>query len=370
MSSQRWAFLLILGVLLLVSVQTVFGLFREVNLAGAFLQYSYETLGPKTWFSGEFQQAADRKTTSDFGFRSYMVRSFNQVNYSVFGTINPQVREGREGMLFEAAYERAVCGNDRLSDEWLETKTDSLARLDSLLQARGKKLYVLIAPNKWRYHSDRAPWSCKPSASTNYTSLLRQLHSREVATIDCIELFETWKATTPHPLHAPSGTHWSIYGAWRVADRLNDRLKQDGFSMPVLQLDSLELVDESRNTDKDLFDLLNVLQKAPRTPLAYPHVSTLEDSQTKSVVIGDSYYWTFFYLDLHDQLWAEDSPFLYYDQYRAPGSGERVEIEPGQREQWLKEADVVIVMVNEPAIPRLGYGFLEGAIQFLEQQPI
>lgn len=367
MSKGKWPFSLVLVALAALFVQSVFRPMKELVLAGADPVYPKRELSTKNWFEGRFQKAFDRKTACTFGFRSNTVQLFNQLDYSLFGTMNPQVLKGEDDFLFERVYETPVCAKDLADPSLLQAKADSISELDRLLKLRGKQLYLMIAPNKWRYHSDKAPWSCEPAAETNYSRFKELLKTHEIRTIDCIDLFEQWKDTTQHPLYAQSGTHWSVYGAWQVVQYLHRALEKDGFTMPSLELTALEVIDEPRNTDKDLHDLLNVMVKAPRFDLAYPHVTTSEDPSTKALIIADSYYWTFVYLHLHDKLWAAESPFLYYNNFRYRDFYTKEAIEEGQREQWLDDSNIVLLFVHEPTIDEAGYGFLEGAIAHLQQ---
>lgn len=361
-------FWFILTALLLIFVQTVFEPFQKIPLAGAAPAYKEPELNVDSWFDGQYQKRTERKLTATFGFRENFIRVWNQLRYSLFNEVNPQVVIGADGYLFEAGYQKPLCGDDLLPQSKIEQKVDSLQMLSELLEQQGKQLYVFIAPNKWRFHAELAPKSCEWTDETNYTRFKSELEKSGVSTIDCIELFEEWKADSEYALYAHQGTHWSIFGGWKAALELRNRLAADGFDLPKIEVSELEETSKPRNTDKDLQELLNVMQPPAEYPLAYPKLTAVKPSNTKAIIIGDSYYWTFIYLDLHEKLWADDSPFLYYNRSRVLDYETKVEIDDAQRLQWLDEADVVIIMTHEPSLPKLGYGFQRFAIPHLAQQ--
>lgn len=358
--------MIVLAALLFLLVQSIFSPFREITLAGADPVYPKRELTSENWFSGEYQRALARKVTCTYGLRGHIVRLFNQLDFSLLGTMNPQVVKGEDDFLFEPVYQNPVCGKDLMEESTIEAKVDSLSYLDQLLREQGKKLYVMMAPNKWRYHSAKAPWTCEQASETNYDRFRALMTAKEVSTIDCIQLFEQWRDSAEYPLYAQSGTHWSIYGAWRVSQYLRDTVHADGFRMPELEAVSIDVINEPRNTDKDLHDLLNVLEKAPKTDLAYPHAVASEAPSTRAMIVADSYYWTFVYLELHDKLWAAESPFLYYNNFRYKDFYTKEVIEKGDRAKWLTDTDIVLIMLHEPALHEVGYGFLSEAIQLLE----
>jgi hypothetical protein len=312
-----------------------------------------------------FQKQVDHWTTKKFGFRELSVRAYNQVLYSVFNEVTHFIERGRDGYLFEKNYRKSVCGENLISQSELELKLDSMNVLASLLADKGKKLIVLIAPNKYRFYSEKVDLECNPD-QTNYGLFKAGFEKADYTVFDFIELFPKMK--TEYPLMPRSGTHWSLYGAFMSATMVQDSLVRWGYAGAPLEISAFETDIHPRETDKDLHDLLNVMTFAPAEELAYPKSDYHDEKKPRILVVGDSFYETFYRNGIHSNVYHKESKHLYYNkkmfgQDRSTGqliNQHDVAIE-------LEKSDVVMIVSNEVALGTFGWGFLTDAIDILNE---
>ena len=316
---------------------------------------------------GEWQKHQSMQSTRTFAFRAQCARIYNQLNYSFFGETTYFIEAGKDGYLFEKVYSASVCGENFAGHEKLTNQLDSLDRLDQLLKSRGKRLIVLLAPNKYRFFREKVDLDCDQE-QTNYDVIRTLLDQKQIETIDCNRLFQDKDAT--YPLFSKNGTHWSIYGAGQVAKELQNMLVEGGYSDGVLSEQSIEMDEFPRYTDKDLHDLLNIMQLPPKETLAYPTYQWSGQKKPRTLIVGDSYYMTFYYLNLHETMFAADSKFFHYAKEQVgvnPTIGEPLTSEMIAAE--LDRSDVIILESNEDALSKFGWGFISKAVEMLESEP-
>lgn len=358
------AFIGSVGVLTVLFIQSVFSPFRKANLSGEEMVPIATEWSLNSFKNGEFQQSVEARILRKFGFRTQTVRFFNQLVYSAFGETTYFIEEGKDGYLFEKIYAKSVCGEDFIGLEDLNLKVDSLEHLNDLLEKHGKKLIVLFAPNKYRFFQDKIDVNCEPE-QTNYQVIRGRLEQSNIEVIDANTWFKT--INSDYPLIPKVGTHWSFYGAGLIAQQLQERLVRCGVSEGLLLQESMDVVENPRQTDKDLFDLLNIMSYPPTENLAYPTLKLNSTKKPKALTIGDSYYLTFYHLGLHRELFAEGSKFFHYMKEEVgddPTIGTRLTTETIYDE--LTTSDIVILESNEVALNKFGWGFMAKAIHILE----
>lgn len=340
-----------LVLLLLAGVQTVFRPFKTIPLAGAEFVPNAKSLNIDHWISMDWQRNAEQRLKKTFGFRPHFVRVYNQVLYSLFDEINPQV-VAKGDTLFERGYLPSILGQDFLGEAEIDLKFDSLTQFQNQLNSRGKQLFIIIAPNKWRtFHAYDSL-----GANTNYASVMKRFKQGGFNVIDALDYFVQHNASSPYPLHSKQGTHWSIYGAFTSAMMLQQKLQKHGIVCPKMLVDSMEIAGP-RNTDKDLRDLLNVMMPPKKEQLAYPKLSFKGDTKPKALVIGDSYYWSYYYLGIHQGMFAENSPFFYYNKSVVYDDvNAKQPLSKAIRDQAFAEAEVVILVMSEPSLKWFGFG--------------
>lgn len=343
----------------LLLVQSAFHPIREVRLAGAEHQIKFKGGNLDDWMDRTAQNSLEHQAKSSFGFRPALVRFMNQLRLTFLDEHNPNVVFGKEGYYFEEGYRASVCGLDFIGEEAIDAKVDSLDRFRNHLLLEGKKLVILIAPNKWRTHRKKIDWDCKPK-TTNYEMFVDKLKHRGYSICDEIDLFQYEQSQRPpHPLHSKQGTHWSIFGAALSADHLWMTFAQEGVKLPEFRIDNEEVDSIPRNTDKDLHDLLNIMASPKKERLAYPEFKFNQSYKPRVTVIGDSYYQTYYYLGLHQGFFNMDSKYFYYNKsYYGENLEQREVLTDEVRRQEIEASDAVLLVISEPSLKWFGYGIL------------
>lgn len=344
----------------LVCFQTAFDLFPETPLHGYVPKLELPEASLAAWTEGEFQETIETRNRGHFGFRAPIVRFVNQIRYTFFGEHNEQVVVGTDGVLFEEAYRASVCGKDYIGDVEVSKNIKKIEAFYNELSKRGKKLVIMIAPNKWRTFHDLIDWDCKAKRS-NYSKIIPVLRERGFAVCDLVDVFQyEHEQGTSFPLHSRQGTHWSVFGAASSVDYLRFSFAEQGITLPKAKIESTEESELPRGTDKDLHELLNLMQNPDQEKLGYPELAFSEGSKLRVLVVGDSYYWNYYDLGVHDGLFAPGSKFFYYNRTMVEfDPGIRTEITPELRKRELNDSDVVLLVMSEPSLKKFGFGLLE-----------
>ena len=348
-----------------IMIQSIFHPFKSVSLSGEEWVPEIDSLSIATFENLSFQKQVDHWTSKKFGFREVMVRFYNQVLYWTFGECTYFIEIGDDCFLFEKDYRDSACGENLIPKVEIELKLDSLEILSDFLNERGKKLIVVVAPNKYRYYPDKVSLNCD-DRETNYSHFTAGFNHSKYAVFDCIELFP--KMTSQYPLVPKSGTHWSLYGAFRTAQLIQDSLVKWEFAGAPLEISAIEIDDTPRQTDKDLHDLLNIMTYAPKEELAYPYTDYHNPKKPRMLIVGDSFYESFYRLNIHSDVYDPESKLLYYNQ-KMFGRGRNISREFNADDLFVElyNTDVVMIVSNEGALKNFGWGFLTDAIQLLHE---
>ena len=346
-----------MALFMLLLVQSAFHPIKVIQLAGA--EHITELKGQKLdyWIDRTAQNSIEHQAKSSFGFRPALVRFMNQLRLTLLDEHNSNVLFGEDGYYFEEGYRFSVCGLDFIGEEAIDAKVDSLDHFRNQLLLEGKKLVILIAPNKWRTHRNKIDWECKPKM-TNYEMIVDKLKHRGYSICDEIDLFRYERSQRPpHPLHSKQGTRWSIFGAALSADHLWMTFAQEGVNLPEFTIENEEIDSVPRNIDKDLHDLLNIMASPKKERLAYPEFKFNQAYKPRVTVIGDSYYQSYYYLGLHQGLFSMDSKYFYYNKsYYGENLEQKEALTDEIRRQEIEASDAVLLVMSEPSLKWLGYG--------------
>jgi len=172
---------LLLLMLLLPAFQRELQLFKEKPLTGAFVEMEKPTFGTvswENWLSGAFQADFDSRLEHSIGFRNSLIRTNNQLQYSLFGLANADgVIAGSRGELFEEDYIRAYMGAFFVGESVWEQKAHKLKAIQDSLQKLGKSMAVVFAPGKGSFYPEKFPtkYRHKERKLSNYTYFRDQL---------------------------------------------------------------------------------------------------------------------------------------------------------------------------------------------------
>jgi len=359
---------ILLGILLLVLLLPL--LF--FNRVGAPLANHKPAGDPKwswsRWFSGDFQEDAASRLNEQFGGRNTLVRLNNQKEYSLFKIATARdVVIGKEGYLYEDTYLNTVTGRNYQGSKHFDEMGTKLALVRDSLAARGVDLLVVMAAGKGTYFPEYFPaaWDGPPPARTNEGELLRMLEEQNISYLNFNAWFKEMKDTVQYPLFPKAGIHWTKYGQYLVMDSLLNYLEQrHEVDLPDLVLDSIEVTAEQRGSEADIFRGLNILEEPNGFPLAYPtwHVEHPDKEQLKTLVIGDSFYWSLYLHQQFSKKFLGNGEFWYYFNRVMWNGQDDGSINDVQLPEDLLGYKQVILFETESHYHRLSNGFLEAAV--------
>lgn len=360
-------FLIVL--LILPGLQSKYGLIHEKVLTGAFKAPEDSTLKEFTfnsWFNGSFQDENNKYLEQHIGFRNYLIRFNNQINFTLFKQTNAEgVIVGQKSELFEEDYIKEYVGQYYIGDSvWLQ-KAKKLKAVQDTLSRLGKSLVVIFEPDKASFYPELLPskyGDLKKSVS-NYDEFSKQLKVAGVNVLDLNQYFISIKGKSEYPLFAKCGTHWSYYGSVLAADTtlkyLESLLRVD---LPDMRIVRNEVPDIPRHPDYDIGLALNLMYPIPQPKTANPILGFMKGpgkTRPHVLVVGDSFYFNW----LNNHIPAEtfsSCDFWYYNKniIRSDGSKAGVASDLDLRSEVMKR-DVIMIMVTGRFMHAFSWGFDE-----------
>ena len=318
----------------------------------------------RDWCDGSWQEAVSGYLAQNFGWRNDFVRYRNLKDFTFFGELHAaDVVAGKNDYFFEGSYLEAATGRSAKSIEHFEVFGEQLAMVDRYLSSLGTKLLVVMAPGKGSYFPEHwpQPYADLPPNPADEVNLLGILRARQIDYINFNQHFREIKDTVSYPLFPQQGIHWSTYGQLIAFDSVNHRLEQlTGQDLPELVIDGIEVSDEQRGDEADIFRGLNLPQAPSGYPLAYPNwrPDPTSTPAPKVLVIGDSFYWNLYFNLGYSQHFFNGGDFWYYFE-QALRSGANV----GNPKDFdlkaeLSTYDAVVLVGTEPHYWDIGQGFI------------
>ncbi|PIE55877.1 MAG: hypothetical protein CSA34_06955 [Desulfobulbus propionicus] len=384
-----------IGLLWIPTLQHSLGVLPQVELIGAEPPVPQAELTATAWFTGAFQRQYEQRRNIRFGLRPHLVKSYNQLQYSLFGRVTSgtgtSVIIGDDRWLYERTYVAKLNKPSADDGTLISTRVRQLRRLQDQLKARKKAFAYIIAPSKAEVYPEFIPsldWLRPPlqeNQETDYQQAVKALQQHGVHFVDCHALFARQKKENPAlHLFGPGGIHWNKYGvylAWQeLAALLNTQMSQ-----PV-RLPPLKAVERRRAepVEADLGRLLNLwdpvfISRATDYPVFHPQKSQDHREKPSFLIIGDSFLFTLVAVMAEARL-SEEVDALYYFKrsfhYPADnGTIDPVQVEShsiqGEPLDWdrlLLHKDAVILLSTEYWLPELGWGFVEAASGALEER--
>ncbi|MFT5997780.1 MAG: hypothetical protein ACI81P_000225 [Neolewinella sp.] len=320
------------------------------------------------WFSGGFQEDAAKRLNEQFGGRNNLVRLNNQKEYSLFNIATARdVVVGKKGYLYEDTYLNTVTGRNYQGPKHFDEMGERLTLVKDSLASHGVDLLVVMAAGKGTYFPEYFPpaWDGPAPAQTNEEELLRVLEDRAIPFLNFNDWFRKMKDTVQYPLFPKAGIHWTKYGQYLVMDSLLNYLEQrHDIDLPDLVLDAVEVSAEQRGSEADIFRGLNILQAPEGFPLAYPawHVEHPEKEQLKTLVIGDSFYWSLYLHQQFSKRFLGNGEFWYYFNRVMWNGRDDGSVQDVRLPDDLMSYKQVILFETESHYHRLSNGFLEAAV--------
>lgn len=365
---KKKLFIFIALLICLPGFQYYTSVIKVKKLKGWFTEEPNPVLTVEHWLDGSFQAKKEKHLKQKFGLRPDFVRINNQIDYSLFGELHANsVIVGQEEYLYELNYIKAYYGTDFIGDSIITEKIDKLSYIQTVLESKGKKLCVVIAPGKATYFPEYIPKHLQQDkpGQTNYASYIAQLNKTTIPLIDFQDWFLKNKSTTKYPLYAKGGIHWSRYGEILATDSIITYLGQlTNRQVPDLVIDQIEVSSKNQFRDYDIGEALNLLfkQSTSTYPMAYPTYHVESDSTTqpiKTLFVSDSFYWGMFNSGFSYSLFGHGQ-FWFYNQQIYPDSYKKaLNVSDIDLIQGVEAHDVVTLMSTDANLYKFAFGFID-----------
>ena len=363
---------LVLSVMALPMIQQNFMFADNGTLYGYIVNDSNEHFSLKKWWDGTYQEQKTKYLNDSIGFRPWLVRLHNEVDYELFKKSNaPSIVIGKHDHLYEPVYINEYCGkNNIITQELARERLIKLKKIQDTLTGMGITFIYVFAPSKAHFYPNDFPdtVTCSQPASGSFTLYKPIVDSLGINLIDFNKWFLTIKDTSKHLLMSKQGIHWSAYGAKLASDSLVRYIEQTrNIRMPHLIIRKLTRSIKPYNTSNDLALTLNLLfpHNGPDTITHLDDFVLESDNTTKpnAIYVGDSYLWTykeFYFMDyIH-----ENYEFWYYmnevwDKNTFAGKNEVIPFSQYNWQASLSKTDILILQLSEPNITTRTNSFIE-----------
>ncbi|MCK5839798.1 MAG: hypothetical protein KAG99_08115, partial [Bacteroidales bacterium] len=221
--------LVILVVLFLPMIQKPFPLVNIEPLKGSFIPEEEPWLVLKDYLSGAFQENYNTYLEENIGFRPWLVRVNNQINFSFFNITNASyVVVGKNNYLYEENYIKAYLGRDFLGREKWEEKIRKIVFVDKEFKKRKIDLIFILAPGKATFFPEYIPdeYNTNNKSISNHEYLLNAFEGEGINYIDFNTWFLSMKDTATYPLYPQCGIHWSAYGVALAIDSIKGYIEE------------------------------------------------------------------------------------------------------------------------------------------------
>ncbi|WP_022760430.1 alginate O-acetyltransferase AlgX-related protein [Butyrivibrio sp. AD3002] len=323
--------------------------------------------------NGETQTNLNTYIENNFGGRSLLIKLRSQLLYSGFGiSPNKNVVIGSNRFLFEPEYiYKELNIYQPAGDEYFDELMDKLEEIQNICEENGKELFVFVTPSKAYFCKDMIPrkyFELGNDEETNYQKFIRHIQERNLKYFDSHAYIEEHKNEIEAPVFYSTGIHWSHPWGNKCAIEfakyisLNSRYCLGNFSQEI----SRKETKKPDHPDADLYNSLNLFAK-PNNDIYYDSRITLESESDCPKVflrggsfmgqslraIGNAGAWdtaahfenNYCFVDNYSKT-MNFSAFDSYEEFESMG-------------EYLGQADILILEVNEAATPNMSWGFID-----------
>jgi hypothetical protein len=345
-----------------------FELFELKPLRGAIEKVEKKDFTYGGWFSAEYQSNMEKYIADKFGFRNFLIRFFNQIQFSFYKKASAKaVVVGKQNILYEIGYIYAYNGKNFIASPLVKSKARRIKALQDTLAKLNKSLIICLSPGKGTFYPEYFPsqYEANHTDSSNHKLFIKYLKKENVNYIDANSWFRRMKDTSKYKLYPKYGIHWSDYGGLLFGDSLISYIENlRNIKMNHIELYDFEVVEEYRYKDYDIGRGMNLLYQLEPEKMCYPKIRWIKDStnvEPKTIVISDSFYW-----GLYDRGYSKNvfknGEFWYYNRQIFSKEGKHL-VKDRDLKEAINEAEVIVIMATEVNYHNIGWKFIENALK-------
>ena len=352
-------------VLLLPLLQEEFHLFKKgADLYGAFYIPVVEKLNPKNWFDTQFQSSLEKKVKYLIGFRPFLVRFYNQIDFSFNHHINANlIFKGKNGYFHGNT--DSYFGKDYIGYSTIDEKMKKLKMIVDTLKKKQVHVIVVFTPDKTFFMPETIPeqFASQKRDTTNYEVFKKCAVKYSVPLVDFSSWFAEMKDTCAYPLYTKYGIHWSYYGAFYAMDSLKNYIGHL-LNKPMVKIHNLGIRSTfiMEREDNDMEKLMNLMCKLPEQKVGYHDYYFVSDSNTYKpnlITVGDSYWFILNNLGFATDITNHYQYWFYFSTAYTKGSPQTKNIDEVNIQREIESADVVILSSTLGTLNRFAFGFID-----------
>lgn len=189
---------------------------------------------------GSYGTAIEAFYNDRFGYRDLMIRTKNQICYSVFD-MTPGVYVGDDGyMSYQSLVSKVQVSNEKMSEEDMDKMVESFESIVNYLDEKEIGFFFMLAPQKNEVFPERTEsFPVQRPTPNAYERLCDKFKSSNILADNFIDA-ETilYEAEDFYPTYYKTDFHWNGYGATVVYNEVvNACAKYDGIEEGVFSID-------------------------------------------------------------------------------------------------------------------------------------
>lgn len=335
------------------------------KLASVFYPPTRDSLTVEGWLSGKFQERYIPYYEYQIGARPLFIRLRNQAAFSLFNESTHTTIVGKENQLLDINYYKTYMGIKLTHSDTIIKRINNMATVIDSLEAMGKTVLTIIAPNKVDVFKEYLPdgFDTVPITRNSYLQVRDQFNIHKIDYLDFNQYFKEYKDSLPYPIISNSGLHWSGYGLQlataQMLNHLENKSQQDLVKPGV---ESWQLSNEHVKSESDLGSYMNLMNPFYTEPLAKA-IYLPRDPEAKKIkvlIIGDSFFYNFFeFPEVLGRIFHKDSRFWYYNNTQIDMSWKGTPVPDLSAHEILEQMDYVIFMASAYNMNRFPFGFPE-----------
>lgn len=309
----------LLAILILPALQMKFGLVKERELKGAYVDPKKPEFSLDSLYKGVYQAGFEKYLETQIGFYKTSVRLRNQLDALFYIYHVQELMRGRKGHFFNRYFAKNYLGviyNQQHADSCL----NQMKEFNGWMASKGIPVLYVITPSKSSYMPENLPsYYLKHKSEKTYFNYYREKFLvNGFNFINAQDWFLKMKDTVKMPLFNETGVHYTTYGASILKDSLMKMISHlVKKPLRTFKVVGYEESDTARWDDNDIEKAMNLLVNPYQRKLYYPVYqfvdSTKDYFQPKVTFVTDSYfypietgYWHY------NHVLSEDSWHWYY----------------------------------------------------------
>ena len=374
----------LVALLAMPTIQWATQLFPRGDLYGYTDAIHGPPIGPVgAFFNKTLQPWVKEYFDVNLGFRPFLVRTFNEINFRLFRenhrkTLISIRGHGLHSHLSIDYLNAEVIRRAELENRY-RSEAQKLLRAQQMLAARGKYLEVVIATSKsYAYPEElgrRYLVADGDGILSRAASFGDALKAAGVNVTDSGPVLRKFARDSGMETHPAPGLHWNFYAGCKVAQWILDNARARQFpATPNLDCGAPQFEYRRGTVDFDGVNLLNIWSDGGLGKTsAYPSIVPIKESAWRPniVFIGDSFSYQIRLALQQGGVYSKLvlSSYFALREVDGPATAEEKAPAASVRDQLIADvlsSDIVILEMVDYNVSRFGYGFADSIIDRLK----